>query len=128
MKKVSDINICKRFLEKFDVACAEKNLNQGELAEKIGTTKVYISQLRKATNPHIKPSIIAKLCVLSGASLTYIMLGQQEDNYSIIEALKRVEENQSGTIDKLLEAIIEVRPYVNKATFELIHEARKRGN
>lgn len=128
MKKVGDIEITKRFLDQFDIICAAKQLRQEDLAIEIGTSKNYISQLRKNKNPHIRPGVIAKLCAIHKVSASYILIGKEESGNDITEALKRIEKNQSDTISKLLEAIIEIKPSLGKVTLKLANEAKRRGN
>lgn len=130
-KKLADIEICKRFLKAFDVVCAEKDMKADELARTIGTTGVYISQLRKSTKPHIRQDIIAQLCDAYKISPAYVLLGEGETRelpYNIVEAIKRIEHDQTKTISWLLEGLFELRPNSRRTIDELIALVKRRNN
>lgn len=129
-KKHTDIEICKRFLRAFDLICAEKGYTADELAQKLGTSGAYISQLRKKENPQLRASMLAVLTDF-GISSDFLLTGNSEIKYipaDVLELLKKIEHNQGETISKLLEAVFEFTPDYRRTIDELINQMKRRNN
>lgn len=60
--KYSNEAIKDRFLQAFDMVCAERSETAKELAPQIGTTAKYISTLRKLQKSYVRPDIFSTLC------------------------------------------------------------------
>lgn len=79
MKKAHTLKaIAERFVNAFDVVCAERGLTAKEAAPLLGTTAKYISTLRKQSNPNVRADLLATICLKYNINTEWLLTGKGE--------------------------------------------------
>ncbi len=125
---ISDANIRDRFIR--CLAQVRQAETQKEIAEKIGSTQIYLSALPKIKNPQIPASVIANFCVIYHYSPAYIILGKGEPKTANPKSKEEKWDVERGKyldlISKLLDGLMELKGQWDDPVKELVQEAKKR--
>ena len=81
-----------------------------EIADSIGTSKSYLSQVKKKPNIKIRPGIIAKFCIKYRYSVEYILTGKGERKRGKTETEKEL---LIKLVHRLMDEILEGKPRKN---------------
>ena len=113
---VTEKEICDRFLSCIDEL--NQNISVSQIAKTIGTSRSYLSQLKKQTSPNVRASLIANFCLIYGYSPFYIILGKGDRRY------QHTNERYLQLITDLLGALFEFKAVWTDETKELANRAK----
>lgn len=127
---LTEVHIRDRFVQCIDDL--KRSETQKAIADVLGCSKQYMSNLKKRANPSVPAIYIAKFCVHYHYSPAYILTGKGEmkgtEPGSKEEKWEKERDKYLDLIGKLLEGILEFKGEWSDPLSKLINEAGKKIN